>query len=358
MKSKMIFGFGLAVFALLSVSSAWGAQTAATAITIDNVANVKQIALLEGHTGPVFTLAFSPDGTALASGGSGDDYTVRLWDVASATQKAVLEGHTGQIAALSFNADGTQLESASYDGTIRLWDGATGASIETIDKTADELPLGMDSLATYFTNAGSKLIYSTGNMYVFDMTTHDQTNLLGFDSPLMELFNSEGIAQLTPDAKLYAVEQVDGGPVHVIDVEAGTELKSLDRSDPDSYYFASMAISSDGKWLAAADDTSAIIEVWNVETGEALPTITGHKPPEGATASGVYGMAFNPDSSLLASASYDGTVRIWNPADGTQLVSLPTSDPNGSGVVVWSPDGSMLASANLDGTVQIWGLGS
>jgi WD40 repeat protein len=358
MKYNRIFVFGLTVFALLSVSSVWGAQNAATAITVENAGNVKQIALLEGHTGPVFSMAFSPDGTALASGGSGDDYTVRLWDVASATQKAVLEGHTAQIAAVSFNAEGTQIESASYDHTIRLWDAATGAAIEIIDKNANGNPLGVDNLATYFTNAGSKLIYSTGNMYVFDMATRDETNLFSFDSPLMELFNSEGIAQLTPDAKLYAVEQVDGGPVHVIDVEAGTELKSLDRSDPESYYFASMAISPDGKWLAAADDTSAIIEVWNVETGAALPIITGHKPAEGEAARGVYGMKFNPDSSLLASASYDGTVRLWNPADATQLVSLPTSDPNGSGVVVWSPDGSMLASANLDGTVQIWGLGS
>jgi WD40 repeat protein len=358
MKPKLMLTFGFGLLVLISVSSVWGAQTAATAITIDNAANVKQIALLEGHTGPVFSLAFSPDGTALASGGSGDDYTVRLWDVASAAQKAVLEGHTAQIAAVAFNADGTQLETASYDHTIRLWDGATGAAIETIDKNANGDPLGIDSLATYFTNAGSKLIYSTGNMYVFDMATRDETNLLSFDSPLMELFNSEGIAQLTPDAKIYAVEQVDGGAVHVIDVEAGTELKSLDRSDPDSYYFASMAISADGKWLAAADDTSAIIEVWNVETGEALPTITGLKPADGSTTPGVYGLAFNADGSLLVSASYDGTVRIWNPADGTQLVSLSTSDPNGSGVVVWSPDESLLASANLDGTIQIWGVGS
>src|SRR5678815_5006518 len=155
MKSKMIFVFGLTVVALLSYSSVWGAQPPDTGITLENAGNVKQIALLEGHTGPVFTLAFSPDGTSLASGGSGDDYTVRLWDIASASQKAVLEGHTAQIAAISFNADGTQLESASYDHTVRLWDGAGGAAIETIDKTADDLPIAVEDLATYFTNDGS-----------------------------------------------------------------------------------------------------------------------------------------------------------------------------------------------------------
>ena len=358
MKSKMIFVFGLAVFALLSVSSAWGAQTAATAITIDNAATVKQLALLEGHTGPVFTLAFSLDGKTLASGGSGDDYTVRLWDVASATQKAVLEGHTAQIAALAFNADGTQLETASYDGTIRLWDAATGAAVETIDKAANDDAIGVDSLATYFSADGSQLAYLSGGVYVFDMATRQLTDLITVDSSLYTLLTLPGTGHLSPDGKWFTVEQVDGGPIHLIDLSTGTEIKSLNRNDADSYYFTAQTISGDGKWLAAVDDTSAIIEVWNVETGEPLPNITGLKPADGSTTPGVYGLAFNADGSLLASASYDATIRIWNPADGTQLVSLPTSDPNGSGVVVWSADGTLLASANLDGTIQLWGLGS
>jgi Tol biopolymer transport system component len=312
LKQKLFLMLMFVILTVISLSGIVGAQDEAAPITVENAANVVQLAVLQGHTGPVFSLAFSPDGTMLASGGSGQDFTVRLWDVASGVQTALLEGHTAQIAALSFNADGTHLETAGYDGTIRLWDAATGAAVETIDATASGDAIGIDNLMTFFSADGSRLVYyseATGSIAVFDMATRDQTILADSDSPLADVLSAPGVSHL----------------------------------------------SADGKWLAAVDDTSAIIEVWNVETGEALPNITGHKPAEDDVTPGVYGLAFNADGSLLASASYDATVRLWNPADGTELVSLPTNDVGGAGVVIWSPDGSLLASGNVDGTIQVWG---
>jgi len=126
MKLKAISVLLISCSALFALSPAWGAQSAAP-ITVENAASVQPVALLQGHTGPVFSLAFNSDGAMLVSGGSGDDYTVRLWDVASASQKALLEGHTAQIAAVAFNADGTQIETASYDMTA----GTELAALET-----------------------------------------------------------------------------------------------------------------------------------------------------------------------------------------------------------------------------------
>lgn len=360
LKRKSFLMFMITIVIVLSLSGIAGAQTEATPITVDSAANVIQLALLEGHTGPVFSLAFSPDGAALASGGSGQDYTVRLWDVAAGTQTALLEGHTAQIAAVAFNADGMQLETASYDGTIRLWDAATGAAVETIDATAAGDAIGIDNLMTFFSADGSRLVYyseATGSIAVFDVATREQTILVDADSPLADVLSAPGVSHLSADGKWFAIEQVDTGPVHLIDVDNAAEVKALARTDADSYYYTALAFSGDGQWLAAVDDTSAIIEVWNVETGEALPNITGHMPAEGDVTAGVYGLALNADGSLLASASYDATVRLWNPADGTELVSLPANDVGGAGVVVWSPDGSLLASGNVDGTIQVWGIG-
>jgi WD40 repeat protein len=81
---------------------------------------------LEGHSDWVYAVAFSPDGTALASA-SGDR------DVATGAARQTLEGHSEWVNAAAFSPDGTALASASYDDTVRLWDVATGVGTQTFD---------------------------------------------------------------------------------------------------------------------------------------------------------------------------------------------------------------------------------
>jgi WD40 repeat protein len=79
---------------------------------------------LTGHTASVRSVAFSPDGTTLASG-SWDD-TIRLWDVNTGqTIGEPLQGHADWVRSVAFSPDGQTLASGSYDETVRLWDVAT-----------------------------------------------------------------------------------------------------------------------------------------------------------------------------------------------------------------------------------------
>jgi COMPASS component SWD3 len=358
MNRRNLTALSMLLITLLSLSTAWGAQSTPPPITAENAASVQQMALFEGHNAPVFALAFSPDGTTLASGGSHEDHTVRLWDIPTLSEKALLEGHTGQIAAVGFSADGTQVESASYDWTIRLWDAATGAELDTISESANGLELKVGNLATFFRSDGAQLAYYGDRGLgsdVFEFASRE-LHTVGENAPeLTDLFGSANIVNVSADGSIAAVEIPDGGAIHLLDLETGAEIQMLERYDPESFYFSAIAISPDNSMLAAVDDTSSTIQVWNLETGEPGPLLSGHAPNEDGTL-GVWGLAFNPDGTLLASASYDQTVRIWDVTTGTELVSLTSSDESGSGVVVWSPDGSLLASANLDGTIQLWGV--
>ncbi len=79
---------------------------------------------LKGHTGPVTSVAFSPNGLRLAS--ASWDGTVKVWSVATGLEVRTFKGHTGLVISVAFSPDGTRLASASGDGTVKVWDAATG----------------------------------------------------------------------------------------------------------------------------------------------------------------------------------------------------------------------------------------
>nr|WP_242030487.1 MULTISPECIES: hypothetical protein [unclassified Coleofasciculus] len=90
--------------------------------------------------------------------------------------------------------------------------------------------------------------------------------------------------------------------------------------------------------------------MWQPSTGKEICTLTSHS-------NGVSSVAFSPDGQILASGSWDKTIKIWQPGTGKQISTL-TGHSNGVSSVAFSPDGQLLASGSGDNTIKIWRLSS
>ena len=124
---------------------------------------------------------------------------------------------------------------------------------------------------------------------------------------------------------------------------ATAELKATFEGHTD--IVSSVAFRPNGVMLASAswDQT---VRLWNVNTGRHLRTLTGHT-------SDVMSVVFSPDGQTLASASWDGTIRLWNPNNG-QLKRTLAGHAGGVASVAFSPDGQTLASGSADSTIRLW----
>ena len=181
---------------------------------------------LEGHGDGVRAVAFSPDGTILASGGSereNEAGTVKLWDVATGTNIATLYGHTGAVFSVSFSPDSSTLASGSGDGTVKLWDVATKQNIATFKHAVGEVasvafsPDGktLASASLYFSFFNANL--DEGTVELWDVAT--RTNI----ATLQVIATS---VSFSPDGTLLASGSRDG-TVKLWDVETKQNIATL-----------------------------------------------------------------------------------------------------------------------------------
>ena len=130
------------------------------------------------------------------------------------------------------------------------------------------------------------------------------------------------------------------------DANTGRELLAL---HGDKYFFSGVAWSPDGSKLAAASYNKTV-QVWAVDSGDTLVTLRGHQ-------AAVLDVAWSPDGARLATASWDITTRIWDAQTGQELLKV-TGHKLSLRSVAWSPDGTRLACAGADsvaeGVVQVY----
>lgn len=350
---------------------------------------------LLGHTGGVSTIAFSPDGRLVVTGGT--DGTARIWDASHPLEAPiVLTGHTGAIASLSFCNDGRWLATAGADGTVRLWDPnrhrapvvlsshhgrvnavaftadsrwlASGTQDGTVDvwdmnasdPSATPVVLGggqhkaVSSVA--FSRSGRRLATVSADdnaLRLWDTSELGQsraaTPVLHYkrDTPTGNRDIFTGLVAFSPDERRLAVSF--GAKVELWDLTAADPSAKPVFTGEHSGWIGMIGFSPDGHWLATTA-TDAEVKLWDLNAPDpaAQPHILlGHQASVGL-------IAFDSKSRWLATAGNDRTVRVWDLANFDRPPVVLVGHEGPITAIAFSSDGYQLASAATDAQARLW----
>lgn len=349
-------------------------------IRLWDLAAGKQTKKLEGHAQRVWSLAFSPDGTRLVSGGGRWDQNdvvpgeLRVWD--TATWKAVHEfaAHEDLVFQVAVAPDGKTFASCSRDGSVIIHDLKTGKPVHTLRLHS----AGVRTIA--YTKDGERL-YSGG----FDgrLQWWDPVEGKGIDGKALGVASVERI-RLSPDGKTLALalnaRDNEGYPA-LWDVEKNELVKEFPKHDGSLH---DVAFSPDGRTLVSAGGRyqqdpryqpgpigpwgvsvtvapkgkaattrfapASEIRLWDVPSGSRLAELPGHKH-------WVENVQFTPDGGRLVAVSgtadRPGEIRVWDLA-GVRPRAVLSGHTGGLTCARFSPDGTKLATGSTDSTISVW----
>ncbi|KAK8936821.1 hypothetical protein KSP39_PZI012121 [Platanthera zijinensis] len=310
-----------------------------------------EVTILEGHGSEVFACAWSPTGSFLASG-SGDS-TARIWTIPDAPcgshmlppQVHVLKHFKGRtnekckdVTTLDWNGEGTLLATGSYDGQARIWS-KDGELKNTLAKHKGPI------FSLKWNKKGDFLLSGSVDKtaIVWDTRTWDCRQQFEFHSaPALDVDwrNNVSFATCSTDNMIYVCKVGEGRPVKAFAGHQG-EVNAI-KWDPSGSLLAS-----------CSDDGTA--KIWSLKQDKCLHDLRDHHKE-------IYTIRWSPTSLgtnnpnqqlILASASFDSTIKLWEVEHGSLLYSLNGHrQPVYS--VAFSPNGQFLASGSLDQCLHLW----
>ncbi|MEA5449635.1 WD40 repeat domain-containing protein [Leptolyngbya sp. CCNP1308] len=306
-------------------------QSVAQANLLRAVQGAPEINRLQVHELGAFSVAFSPDGKRIVSGGNG----LWLWDAQGGQPiNLPFQGHKDYVWSVAFSPDGTRIVSGSSDETVRLWDARTGAAI---GQPLTGHQSSVDAVA--FSPDGNRIVSGSS-----DQTVRLWNAQSGQPIGRPILGHRDGVISVafSPDG----TRIVSGSDTTIRLWDAMTGIAIGQPLTGHQSSINAVAFSPDGTRIVSGSSDQTV-RLWNAQSGQpiGLP-LQGHKD-------GVLSIAFSPDGTRIVSGSFDLTVRLWDAQSG-QPIGLPfQGHQTRIYAVAFSPDGTRIVSSD-EQTVRLW----
>jgi len=338
---------------------------------------------IPGHAEAVIVARFSPDGRCLASG-SGDK-TVRFWDVATETPQHTCAGHRHWVLCMAWSPDCRLLASGCKAGEVRLWDPETGKAQGKPLTGHKQWITSICWQPLHSSESGEcRLLASSskdGDVRLWDarlcqclriLSSHTQsvTSLRWGGAGLIYTGSQDRTVKVWSAAdgamkcalqghghwvntlalstdyvlRMGAYDPASGDVGHIADKRSDSE-----KLDAAKKRYAAVLSSSGGseRLVSGSDDFTMFL--WNpTKSTQPIARMTGHQQL-------INDVRFSPDTRLIASASFDKSIRIWDSTTGKFLAAL-RGHVQAVYMVAWSADSRLLVSGSADSTLKVWSL--
>jgi hypothetical protein len=327
--------FLICVSVLLGFIAPVQAQPNDDALSADAIARLGEVRYRS--VGKILSLAFSPEGKTLLAGAW--DGSIRLWDVATGKELRHYTGHKGWVRSVAFSPNGMTFASGGKDKIIRIWETATGKELHRLE--------GHQSGIQYLSFSPDGAFLASRSMAGRTIRFWDSASGRPSRQIGVQPYVPSGIVSFafSPEGKRF-IYPSDVNSIVLLDLAAGKEVWRITRPRG---FFRNLAISPDGTTLAGICETNVAshpLHLWDMANGKELRPLANAEEA-------VWAFVFSPNRRLLATAEGAHSIRIWEMSTRGERCRFLSPD-NRTSVLAFSPDGCTLAQGSEDISVLLW----